>query len=214
VLLNGGEHDGKPAGKETEEEEEEREYPDARDILSNSALDSAPFEPDTLFVPSTADINGRTFTEAATDRTALCTEAATEELADTLVSHDCIILLRATYRTDAVALTIGIAQFPNQRNASDALEEAVGTLRPLVNDATPSFCQEGGCRTAMGPLGRYGYFIIAGNADGSPDDGDDDSPAAQAARDALLSPNSSSLSAAGARRSPTDRKPQSAVRRP
>ncbi|RKN46794.1 hypothetical protein [Streptomyces hoynatensis] len=164
--------------------------PEPREFISDADKDLAPFEPGTFFAGDTMEVEGRTYTLAASDATEGCADAVTSELAAVLTEHDCATLLRATYTADGVAVTVGVAQFPGEDEAAAAREDA-GTaadangevnLLPLTGGGAPDFCGNGGCRITTNQVGRYAYFTIAGNSDGTPDSGEN-TPALQASQD-------------------------------
>ncbi|TDC78737.1 hypothetical protein [Streptomyces hainanensis] len=155
--------------------------PQPREFISDADKDIAPFEADSFF-GGAMEIEGRSYAQVASDATEGCAGAVSDELAAVLTEHGCASLLRATYTADGVAVTVGVAQFPTEEDAAAARESAAGNLQALVGGDAPSFCQRGGCRTTNNQVGRYAYFTIAGNSDGSPDSGDG-TPAQQAARD-------------------------------
>ncbi|WP_049567436.1 hypothetical protein [Streptomyces sp. SBT349] len=156
--------------------------PQPREFISDADKDLAPFEPGEFWAGDTMEIEDRSYAKAATHAATDCAEAASPELGTALADHGCAGLLRATYTGGGVAVTVGVAQFPTEEDAVAAREAATGNLLALTGGEAPTFCQQGGCRTTTNQVGRYTYFTIAGNADGSPDSGEG-TPAQQAARD-------------------------------
>lgn len=147
--------------------------PQPREFISDPDKDLAPFEVDDFFVGDSRQVNGRTFQEVATAANRDCAAAAAPELGEVLTEQECISLLRATYTAGEVAVTVGVAQFPSVAHAEAARKEgADSNLRPLTTGDAPTFCQRGGCSTTTNQVGRYAYFTIAGNSDGSPASGD------------------------------------------
>ncbi|RBM06967.1 hypothetical protein [Streptomyces sp. PT12] len=156
--------------------------PQPREFISDPEKDIAPFSAEEFFAGDTMEIEGRSYARAATQGTADCAEAASAELGAVLADNGCAALLRATYTGDGVVMTVGVAQFGTEDAAIAAREAATGNLLVLTGGDAPTFCQQGGCRTTTNQVGRYTYFTIAGNADGSPDSGEG-TPAQLAARD-------------------------------
>lgn len=156
--------------------------PSPSEFIADPEKDTAPFRADDFFPSETATISDRTYDQVATHGVNDCAAAASPELGAVLEEHGCEALLRATFTREGVAVTVGVAQFPSEEDAVAARDAAVPNLLPLTSGDAPSFCQGGGCRTTSNQTGRYAYFTIAGNADGSPDSGED-TPAQQAARD-------------------------------
>lgn len=156
--------------------------PKPEEFIADPDKDTAPFEPDTFYAGDTMTVAGREYTEVATGTDEDCSAGANAELGAVLADHGCVVLLRATYVHEGVAVTVGVAQFPTEADAEAVRDAAVPHLLPLVAGDAPAFCQAGGCRTTANQAGRYAYFTIAGNSDGTPDSGDG-TPARQAARD-------------------------------
>jgi hypothetical protein len=156
--------------------------PEPREFISDAGKDTAPFTAEDFFAGDTMNIEGRDYNEVATRGTGNCASAVTQELGAVLNRNGCAALLRATYTSDAVAVTVGVAQFPSETDAQAARDAAVNNLLPLTAGSTPDFCELGGCRTTANQVGRYAYFTIAGNIDGSPDEGEN-TPAQQASID-------------------------------
>ncbi|ONK12032.1 hypothetical protein [Streptomyces sp. MP131-18] len=160
--------------------------PQPREFISDAEKDTAPFDVEGFWAGDTMEIDGRSYTKAATGSAADCTEAASAELGTILTDHGCTALLRATYTGGGVAVTVGVAQFGSEADAQAARQAQEGadgaSLQALTGDGAPEFCQQGGCRTTANQVGRYAYYTIAGNSDGSPDSGDG-TPAQQGARD-------------------------------
>ncbi|UCM89897.1 hypothetical protein [Streptomyces marincola] len=160
--------------------------PQPREFISDADKDTAPFDAETFWGGEDMEIDGRTYTRAATGPAGDCAEAASDALGAVLAEHGCTALLRATFTGGGVAVTVGVAQFGTEEDAQAAREAQQGaqgaSLQPLTGDGAPAFCGQGGCRTTANQVGRYAYYTIAGNADGSPDSGEG-TPAQQAARD-------------------------------
>ncbi|MEO3755136.1 hypothetical protein [Streptomyces sp. B6B3] len=156
--------------------------PEPEDFISDPDKDIAPFSADDFFAGDVMEIEGRTYQEVITRGSRDCASGVTQDLGAVLTDNDCAELLRATYTGDGVAVTVGVAQFPTEEAARAARNDAVANLLPLTAGDAPDFCQLGGCRTTTNQVGRYAYFTIAGNSDGSPDEGDG-TPAQQASLD-------------------------------
>jgi hypothetical protein len=156
--------------------------PEPREFISDADKDLAPFTAEDFFTGEAMEIDGRTYAEDATARNQDCSGAVTPELGALLSDHGCVALLRATYTTGDIAVTVGVAQLATEADAEAVRDAAVNNLLPLTTGEAPDFCQRGGCPTTTNQVGRYAYFTIAGNADGTPVTGED-TPAHQAALD-------------------------------
>ncbi|WP_129841858.1 hypothetical protein [Streptomyces sp. RFCAC02] len=178
-----------PSGSESERQTFGRTslppLPQPREFISDADKDLAPFEPDGFFSGDTMEIEDRAYTEVASDGTEGCgTDVLSADLSAALTELGCVGTVRATYTGDGVAVTVGVVQFPDEETAASArATEAGGNLLALTGGDAPAFCENGGCRTTKNQVGRYTYYTIAGNADGSPDSGDADTPAKQASLD-------------------------------
>ncbi|MFR9722727.1 hypothetical protein ACL02R_05035 [Streptomyces sp. MS19] len=185
----GGSLPAEPSGASTSDSDSGFEptqlppLPEPREFISDADKDVAAFEPESFFTGDTAELEGRTYTEVATDAAQGCpAEVFSGDLSAALTELGCGAVLRATFTGEGVAVTVGVAQFPTAEAAEQVRGAAAGNLVALTGGGAPSFCQNGGCRTTTNAVGRYAYFTIAGNADGSPDSGDG-TPAQQASRD-------------------------------
>lgn len=182
---SGGPDDGAsttPAPDPTFEETTLPPLPKPREFISDADKDLAPFTAEELYPGDTMTVDGREYTKTAAEGSEDCTAGVTDELGAVLTEHGCAALLRATFTGDGTAVTVGVAQFPTEEDAQAASAAYVRNLLPLTAGDSPEFCQRGGCRTTTNQVGRYTYFTIAGNGDGTPDSGDG-TPAQQAARD-------------------------------
>lgn len=171
-----------PAPEPSFEETSLPPVPKPREFITDADKDLAPFAADTFFSDDPMEVDGRTYVRRAVADSESCVDAADVALGETLSQHGCTGLARATYSDGAVAVTIGVAQFPTAEDAAAAKEAAAGHVSQLTSGEAPAFCERGGCRTTKNQVGRYAYFTIAGNADNTPDAGDG-TPAQQAARD-------------------------------
>ncbi|SFB83314.1 hypothetical protein [Streptomyces aidingensis] len=161
--------------------------PQPVEFISDADKDLAPFTQEGFFAGETMAVEGREYARRALHTAEGCAGAGTPELTAVLQDSGCLTMLRATYTTGGVAVTVGVAQFPGEAEA-EAAKEAAGLsggaahLLPLSGGGVAEFCDRGGCRVSRNQIGRYVYLTIAGNADGTPDSGDN-TPAQQASRD-------------------------------
>ncbi|WP_052848635.1 hypothetical protein [Streptomyces avicenniae] len=157
--------------------------PEPSAFISDAEMDVAAFEPETFFSGEGMEFDGRAYTQVATDAAEGCpAEIFSGDLSAALTELECGTTLRATFTGEGVAVTVGVAQFPTVEAAEQVRGAADGNLAALTGGGAPAFCQNGGCRTTTNQVGRYAYFTIAGNADGTPDSGDG-TAAQQASRD-------------------------------
>lgn len=142
--------------------------PDPKDYITDPKKDTAPISAKTLY--KTADINsgGRTYKRRGTSSTTTCANAASGGLSGVLTANKCEQLHRATFTTDGVAVTIGIAVFNSEAAAKKATTKAHPQLRPLTGSGVTSFCPAtSACHVTANSTGRYAYFTLGGFANGT-----------------------------------------------
>ncbi len=110
----------------------------------------------------------RAYTKGATASTGDCGSVAQKKLRPALTGNGCRQVVRATYTNGEVAVTVGIAVFDTKAAAEKAKAAAGPFLVSLPGDGVERFCRATACRSTSNAIGRYGYFTIAGNTDGSP----------------------------------------------
>ncbi len=141
-------------------------------VISNAGTDTAPLSTATLYTAATLEVNGQTFTLAATDTDNPCWKGTTGGLGNILAPHDCLELLRATYVSGRNAVTVGIAVFDSAQQAAGVLPQYQGEIQSLVRGSVPSFCVGVSCPLTHAAVGRYDYFTIAGTTDNRAATGD------------------------------------------
>ncbi|MBB5939566.1 hypothetical protein [Streptomyces zagrosensis] len=137
------------------------------EIIANGKKDKAPIDAAGLFPGDRAIVKGRSYTKGATASTKDCGSVAQKKLYPALTSNNCRQVVRATYTSDGVAVTVGIAVFDNQAAAQKAKDAAGPFIVSLPGDGIGTFCRNTACRSTSNAIGRYGYFTIAGYTDGS-----------------------------------------------
>ncbi|WP_415952384.1 hypothetical protein [Streptomyces sp. KLOTTS4A1] len=141
--------------------------PDPKDYISSADKDKAPLSAAGLFPGSEYTKGDATYDKGATAETKDCASAAKEPLDALLKKHDCTRFLRATYERDGVAVTVGVAVFDTEKQATkvkDAYEK--GTVKSLKGKGVKPFCNTTICRSTANSYGRYAYFTIAGFTNG------------------------------------------------
>ncbi|MEU9344741.1 hypothetical protein AB0D74_26450 [Streptomyces sp. NPDC048278] len=141
---------------------------DPEEFISSVQKDTAPLSAETLFPGTQLTMGGTVYKKGATADTKKCSTAAKGTLPAVLNKDDCTRLLRVTYAKDGVAVTVGVAVFNTEAQASKAKTEAdkKGFVTALGGSGVKSFCDSGVCRTTTNAYGRYAYFTTAGFVNG------------------------------------------------
>jgi hypothetical protein len=135
------------------------------DFISTAAKDKAPLTPASLFPGKQFAWNGRTYAKTGTASTTQCSAAAGSTLSGALAAHGCTKLIRATYTHGAMAVTVGVAVFPDKDHATK-LHNVARYIAPLNGGGVADFCHAVACQMTSNSVGRYAYFAIAGFKNG------------------------------------------------
>ncbi|WP_200804300.1 hypothetical protein [Actinacidiphila paucisporea] len=136
------------------------------DYLSTAAKDKAPLTPDSLFPGKQFVWQGRTYVKAGTDVTTACAKNARKAVATALTANGCQKLVRATYTQGGLAVTVGVAVFPDDSHAKK-VGGVSQYLAPLDGGGVADFCHAVRCQMTANSVGRYAYFAIAGFKNGT-----------------------------------------------
>jgi hypothetical protein len=136
------------------------------DYISSAAKDKAPVTAAGLFPGTQFVTNGRTYAKTNTATTSNCSAGARSSLAGALSAHGCTKLVRATYTNGKMAVTLGIAVFPDTAHAAK-LQKVAQYVAPLNGGGISDFCHAVACQMTSNAVGRYAYFAIAGYKNGS-----------------------------------------------
>jgi hypothetical protein len=141
--------------------------PNAKDFISSASKDTAPLTADTLFPAVQLTARDRVYQKGPTALASDCATAAQKSLIPTLTSNGCEEVIRATYSKDGIAVTVGVAVFPEEAQALKAKSEAHDPIASLSGSGVPTFCRAGAiCRVTSNSYGRYAYFTVGGHLDG------------------------------------------------
>ncbi|WP_155058633.1 hypothetical protein [Streptomyces blattellae] len=143
---------------------------DPKDFVASAEKDKAPLSPEILF-PGTQLTMGETlYKKGPTADTKNCASAANAEgtLGKVLTDNDCTRLLRVTYTRGGVAVTVGVAVFDTEAQATKAKGQADSRsiVASLSGGGVNAFCNAATCRTTTNSYGRYAYFTVAGFTNG------------------------------------------------
>lgn len=141
---------------------------DPKEFISSKAKDTAPLSADTLFPGTQLTMGSTVYKKGATADTRTCASAAAGTLPKALTANKCTRLLRVSYVKDGVAVTVGVAVFDTEAQATGAKGQAddKSLVRALAGKGVKSFCNSATCRTTTNSYGRYAYFTTAGFTNG------------------------------------------------
>jgi hypothetical protein len=143
---------------------------DPKEFISSKAKDTAPLSADILFPGTQLTMGDTVYKKGATADTDKCATAANPggTLGKVLTDNDCTRVLRVTYELDGVAVTVGVAVFDTEKQATAAKEQAdtKSVIASLPGKGVKNFCTAAICRTTTNSYGRYAYFTVTGFTDG------------------------------------------------
>ncbi|GGN83467.1 hypothetical protein GCM10011579_072300 [Streptomyces albiflavescens] len=141
---------------------------DPRDFISSAKKDTAPLSPDILFPGTQLTMGDRVYRKGPTADTKNCASAAKNTLLAVLRKNDCTRFLRVTYTKDGVAVTVGVAVFDTEAQATKAKGQAdkKSIVASLSGNGVKPFCDSAVCRSTTNSYGRYAYFTLAGFTNG------------------------------------------------
>ncbi|MFF2650950.1 hypothetical protein [Streptomyces sp. NPDC058045] len=141
--------------------------PDPKDFVSSADKDKAPLSPGTLFPEARLSLGDHDYAKGATDSTGTCASVTHGPLGAVLDKNDCTRVLRATYHRGKVAVTVGVAVFDTEKQATRAKDQAdKGNIRSLPGKGVSGFCNTVVCRSTTNSYGRYAYFTVTGYTSG------------------------------------------------
>lgn len=137
---------------------------DPREFIASKAKDTAPLSAQSLFPYAKLPMGSTVYKRGATTDTKSCAPTAQGTLPKVLTTNDCTRLLRVTYTTKDVAVTIGVAVFDTEAQATKARTQSdkKGFIKALAGDGVKAFCNAATCLTTANSYGRYAYFATAG----------------------------------------------------
>ncbi|MFJ4825096.1 hypothetical protein ACIP5L_17650 [Streptomyces bacillaris] len=142
--------------------------PDPKEYISSADKDKAPITVDGFFPGEKLAMGDRVHIKGATGSTTDCATGTQGALGAVLENNGCEQLIRATYRKEGVAVTVGIAVFDTEAQAKKTVDQASGGLASLSGAGVPTFCRGGTvCRRTTNSYGRYAYFTVGGFTDGT-----------------------------------------------
>jgi hypothetical protein len=141
---------------------------DPKDFISSAKKDTAPLGPDTLYPGTRLTMGSAQYAKGPTADTTDCASAAQGTLGKVLTANGCTRVIRATYTRDGIAVTVGVAVFDSEAQATKAKGQAdkKSIVKPLTGSGVPAFCTGAVCRSTTNAYGRYAYFTLTGFTSG------------------------------------------------
>ncbi len=141
--------------------------PDPKEYISSAEKDKAPVTVDGFFPGKKLTMGDRVHLKGATSSSAKCATGTQGALGSILTNNGCTQLIRATYRKDGVAVTVGVAVFDTEARAKKTVDQASGGLASLSGGGIDTFCRGGTvCLRTSNSYGRYAYFTVGGFLNG------------------------------------------------
>jgi hypothetical protein len=142
---------------------------DPKDFIASAAKDTAPLGPDVLFPGTRLTMNETVYEKGPTADTRTCSGAAQQSLPRLLAANDCTRMIRVTYTKGDIAVTVGVAVFDTEAQATATKTQADtrSNIRSLSGGGVDPFCAGAICRSTTNSYGRYAYFTMAGFTSGA-----------------------------------------------
>ena len=141
---------------------------DPKDFVSSKSKDTAPLGPQILFPGTQLTMGETVYKKGPTADTKNCASAALNTLPKALTDNDCTRLMRVTYTRDGMAVTVGVAVFDTQAQATKSKQQAnkKSFVKSLSGGGVKDFCNGAVCFSTTNSYGRYAYFTITGFTNG------------------------------------------------
>ncbi|WP_405617945.1 hypothetical protein [Streptomyces sp. NBC_00076] len=144
---------------------------DPKDFVSSKSKDVAAVSPTILFPGTKLTMGSTVYKKGPTADTKNCASADTVQpsLGKLLTANDCTRVMRVSYTRDNVAVTVGVALFDSEAQATK-VKGQVNTKKDIVKslsgDGVKAFCNAAICRSTTNSYGRYLFMTVAGFTDG------------------------------------------------
>ncbi|MFE1437894.1 hypothetical protein [Streptomyces sp. NPDC058739] len=141
---------------------------DPKDFIASKNKDTAPLSPDILFPGTQLTMGETVYRKGPTSDSKNCAAVTQGTLPKVLKDNGCRRVLRVTYVKDGVAVTVGVAVFDteDQATAAKGQADAKSLVRALPGNGVKDFCDGAVCRSTTNSYGRYAYFTVTGFTNG------------------------------------------------
>ncbi|MFF8940907.1 hypothetical protein ACF1A5_01275 [Streptomyces sp. NPDC014864] len=141
---------------------------DPKDFISSARKDTAPLSPAGLFPGTQLTMGETVYKKGPTADTKSCGTATQGTLPQILTANGCTRLMRVSYAKDGIAVTVGVAVFDTEAQATKAKGQAdkKSIVKPLSGGGIKAFCTGAVCRSTTNSYGRYAYFTLTGFTSG------------------------------------------------
>lgn len=141
---------------------------DPKEFVSSKDKDQASNSPDILFPGTQLTMGSTVYKKGPKGDTTDCASAVQGTLPKVLKDNGCTRLMRVTYTKGGVAVTVGVAVFDTEGQATRAKGQAdsKSIVKSLTGEGVKAFCDGAVCRSTTNSYGRYAYFTIAGFTNG------------------------------------------------
>ncbi|KRC95861.1 MULTISPECIES: hypothetical protein [unclassified Streptomyces] len=141
---------------------------DPKEFVSSKAKDTAPNGPDLLFPGLRLTMGPAVYKKGAKADSTTCATGAAGTLGKILAANGCTRMMRVTYARDGIAVTVGVAVFDTEAQASKVKSQSDGKsiVKALAGGGVKAFCNGAICRSTTNSYGRYAYFTLTGFANG------------------------------------------------
>ncbi|MFC3578279.1 hypothetical protein ACFOZ0_34490 [Streptomyces yaanensis] len=141
---------------------------DPMDFISSAKKDTAPINADALFPGTQLTEGANVYKKGPTASTTNCASAVQGTLPAVLTKNNCTLVVRATYTTGRIAVTVGVAVFDTAAQATKAKQQtnSKSIITSLTGKGVPTFCRTTVCRSTTNSYGRYAYFTLGGFTNG------------------------------------------------
>ena len=141
---------------------------DPKDFIASKAKDTAPLSAATLFPGTQLTMGSTVYKKGPTADTKDCASVTQGTLPKVLEANGCTRFLRVTYLKDGIGVTVGVAVFDTEAQATKAKGQTdkKGLIKSLFGKGVKPFCNAAICRSTTNSYGRYAYFTIAGHFSG------------------------------------------------
>ncbi|MCT9083805.1 hypothetical protein [Streptomyces fulvoviolaceus] len=149
---------------------------DPKDFISSKSKDTSPLGASILFPGTQLTMQltsggSAVYKKGETDDTKNCasTGVVQPSLGKILTANDCTRFMRVSYTKGGVSVTVGVAVFDTEAEATKAkgqVDTQKDIVKSLSGGAVKPFCNSAVCRTTANSYGRYAYFTVAGFTSG------------------------------------------------